>query len=216
MDIPILGVLFTVVLAHFLALLSPGPDFILIVKSSLQNGRQQAMGVALGIAVANGVYISLCLIGVGAAIASSTTLMTGIRVFGGIFLTYLAWMALRAQKKDYAFLLDETRTQHSPHSRFLWEFGKGFASAILNPKNPVFYISLFSWVLNDQIGLGWKIGLGVWMTTLVFVWDSLIVYALSQRQVRAVFARGAYYLDKVTGLILGVLGVKLISTVAEN
>ena len=55
----------TVAIAHFLALLSPGPDFVLVTKSALQNKKSTAIGVASGIASANALYIALCLIGVG-------------------------------------------------------------------------------------------------------------------------------------------------------
>ena len=37
MDINLLGIFITVALAHFLALLSPGPDFVLVVKSAIKN-----------------------------------------------------------------------------------------------------------------------------------------------------------------------------------
>ena len=60
-----LPVITTVVLAHFLALVSPGPDFLLVVRSALRNTRQRALGVACGIALANAIYIGLCIIGVG-------------------------------------------------------------------------------------------------------------------------------------------------------
>ena len=60
----------TVALAHFLALLSPGPDFVLVVKSAIRNDRSKAIGVAAGISTANALYIALCLIGVGALLAS--------------------------------------------------------------------------------------------------------------------------------------------------
>jgi hypothetical protein len=35
---------------HFLALLSPGPDFFLIVRSAVVNGTRVASGVCVGIA----------------------------------------------------------------------------------------------------------------------------------------------------------------------
>ena len=50
--------------AHFLALLSPGPDFFLIVRSAVINGARVASGVCVGIALANGVYIGLAISGV--------------------------------------------------------------------------------------------------------------------------------------------------------
>ena len=52
MNWDLLSVFITVGLAHFLALLSPGPDFVLIVKSAIKNDSKDAIGVALGITFA--------------------------------------------------------------------------------------------------------------------------------------------------------------------
>ena len=46
------------------SLLSPGPDFVLIVRSAVINGARVASGVCVGIALANGVYIGLAISGV--------------------------------------------------------------------------------------------------------------------------------------------------------
>ncbi|EAB8791395.1 lysine transporter LysE, partial [Salmonella enterica subsp. enterica] len=43
-------IFFAVALAHFIALISPGPDFLLIIKSTLRNSRRVAFGVVSGIA----------------------------------------------------------------------------------------------------------------------------------------------------------------------
>ena len=51
------SMIMTVIVAHLLALISPGPDFLLVVRSAIRNTRRKALGVALGIAFANGFYI---------------------------------------------------------------------------------------------------------------------------------------------------------------
>lgn len=56
-----------------------------------------AFGVVSGIATANALYIVLCLAGAGAILAQSVTLMILIKLFGGIFLLFIAWQALRAK-----------------------------------------------------------------------------------------------------------------------
>ena len=202
MDINTTTIFITVALAHFVALLSPGPDFLLVVKSAVRNKKQVAIGVALGIASANAVYIALCLAGVGAILASSITIMAAIKFAGGVFLTYLAVMALKAKKSDYAFLIKSAEAEDTKESTLPKEFLIGFASGILNPKNPLFYLSLFTLILN--------IALGVWMTLIVFLWDSFIIFALSHKHVRSLFNRGAFYIDKTAGVILGAFGLTLI------
>jgi threonine/homoserine/homoserine lactone efflux protein len=96
-------------------------------------------------------------------------------------------------------------------SRIFWrEFAAGFLSGIANPKNIIFYLSLFSVVLTNEVSLGIKLALGLWMTTAVFVWDSVIVMVITQDRVKRSFARAAYYVDKVSGALLGLVGLKLL------
>jgi threonine/homoserine/homoserine lactone efflux protein len=206
MDWALFSIFVTVAIAHFLALLSPGPDFVLVVKSAIKNGPKKSIGVAAGIASANALYIALCLIGVGALLASSVVIMIALKVTGGVFLIYLAIMALRAKKTDYKDLeLPENQTTQS-ETTFVKEFITGFMSGILNPKNLLFYLSLFTVVLTKDVNFGFKVGLGIWMTSVVFVWDLSVIYVLSRDKVRRKFSKLAYYIDKCTGAILGLIG----------
>ena len=199
----------TVAIAHFLALLSPGPDFVLVTKSALQNKKSTAIGVASGIASANALYIALCLIGVGALITQSVILISAMKLLGGLFLTYLAYSAIKAKKSDYADT-DKLIGTSVGEASFGKEFLTGFLSGILNPKNPLFYLSLFTLVLTNDVSLTFKIFLGVWMTFIVFIWDAFIIFVLSRDRVKSFFNRIIYYVDKFTGLILGAFGLRLI------
>jgi len=212
MDWALFSIFVTVAIAHFLALLSPGPDFVLVVKSAIKNGPKKSIGVAAGIANANALYIALCLIGVGRLLASSVFIMIALKVAGGVFLIYLAVMALRAKKNDYKDLEASENQTHQSETTFLKEFITGFMSGILNPKNLLFYLSLFTVVLTNDVNFGFKVGLGVWMTSVVFVWDLSVIYVLSRDNVRHKFSKLAYYIDKCTGAILGLIGFTIVKS----
>lgn len=213
MSIELITIFITVAIAHFLALLSPGPDFLLVVKSGVKNEKRTAIGVAIGIATANAIYIALCLIGVGAILASSIVMMTILKIAGGLFLTYLAIMAIKAKRTDYAFLEVKGESESKKEDTNIFkEFLTGLLSGILNPKNPLFYLSLFTLVLNNEVGLWFKIVLGAWMTLVVFAWDAFIIFVLSRKKVRFVFNGVAFYIDKIAGVILGVIGVKILQS----
>lgn len=202
----------TVAVAHFLALLSPGPDFVLVVKSAIRNDRSKAIGVAAGISTANALYIALCLIGVGTLLASSVPLMIFLKIIGGLFLMFLAIQALRAKRSAYAELSVENDQTQYGNASFIKEFMIGFMSGILNPKNLLFYLSLFTVVLTNDVGLLFKIALGVWMTLVVFLWDAAIIFMLSTNKARSRFAKAAYYIDKLTGAILGMVGFTIVKS----
>jgi threonine/homoserine/homoserine lactone efflux protein len=213
MDVSFWGIFVTVALAHFLALLSPGPDFVLVVKSAIKNNGKNAIGVAIGIASANALYITLCLIGVGSILAASIYVMIGLKIVGGLFLIYLAVQALRAHKSSYKNLdISDSKNSDVIKTNFLKEFITGFMSGILNPKNLLFYLSLFTVVLTPEIGFAFKLGLGIWMTAIVFLWDLSIIFLLSTRKVRSKFTKAAYYIDKVTGALLGVIGFAIVKS----
>jgi threonine/homoserine/homoserine lactone efflux protein len=213
MSAQILSLLATVVVAHFLALISPGPDFLMIVRSSLRTGKINAIGVAGGIALANGLYIALCIVGVGAVLAASLIAMIVLKLIGGLFLIFIAIQAIRAPRSGYSALLNSSQPEVTNDSRVFWrEFSAGFISGIANPKNIIFYLSLFSVVLTSEVGNGIKVALGLWMTALVFIWDTMIVLVLTQDQVRRSFAKTAYYIDKISGALLGLVGFKLLQS----
>ncbi|ARU04219.1 lysine transporter LysE [Comamonas serinivorans] len=203
-----------IALAHFLALLSPGPDFFLLVKTSLRHSARVGLGAALGIAMGNAVYIGLCLVGVGALLSRSVPLMIGLKLAGGLFLMWLGWKALRARRADYAALAQSDSVPvQAERGAFVRAWAAGLASALLNPKNLLFYLSLFTVVLTPGVGLGVQLGLGVWMTAVVLAWDAAIVLLLAKPVVRRRFARMAFVLDKLTGLVLGGMGTRIVQTV---
>ena len=213
MSINLTSIFITVALAHFLALLSPGPDFILVVKSAIRNKSKSAIGVAFGIALANAVYIGLCLIGVGSILAASIPIMITLKIIGGLFLIYLAYQALKARKSSYENLDAFENTGFRNHSNSFWlEFITGFMSGVLNPKNLLFYLSLFTVVLTNDVSFSFKLGLGIWMTAVVFLWDAAIIFLLSTQQIRKRFTKIAFYIDKVTGVLLGLIGITIVKS----
>lgn len=213
MGIGLTGVFITVAVAHFLALLSPGPDFVLVVKSAIKNKPQKAIGVAVGIALANAVYITLCLIGVGSILASSVSIMIALKILGGLFLLYLAFQALKAKKSSYDNLEDINLADSAKSNKsFSYELFTGFMSGILNPKNLLFYLSLFTVVLTNDVSFTFKVWLGLWMTLVVFMWDASIILLLSTQSVRNRFTKLAFYIDKVTGAILGLIGFTIVKS----
>lgn len=88
----------------------------------------------------------LCIVGIGAVLAKSIIIMTMLKIFGGIFLIYLAVMSIKTRKKDYEYLVDNARNSTVQPSSFLKESLTGFMSGILNPKNPMFLFKpLYLW-----------------------------------------------------------------------
>lgn len=126
---------------------------------------------------------------------------------------YLAIQALKARKSSYQNIaVVEASNEPQQNKSFAFELATGFMSGILNPKNLLFYLSLFTVVLTNEVSLGFKISLGVWMTSVVFLWDAAIVLLLSTPKIRTRFTKMAFYIDKLTGAILGIIGITIVKS----
>ncbi|MDF3838759.1 LysE family translocator [Cupriavidus basilensis] len=206
MDLPVdsgFGQFAMVAGAHFLALLSPGPDFFLVVRSALVHGVGRASAVCLGIALGNGVFICLAMAGL-AATRTSQGVFTLLQWGGCLYLAWLGWRLLSASGET---VLPEAGSQPARGGRgkggsYAAQLATGFLSAVLNPKNLLFYASLFSVLAGSRTPFVAQAGYGLWMFAMVFGWDMLVAWGVRLPPVRARFARSVRGVERVTGLVL--------------
>ncbi len=195
--------------AHFLALLSPGPDFFLIVRSAVINGARVASGVCVGIALANGVYIGLAISGV-AVLQDVAGLFAVLKWAGCAYLAWLGWRFLTVRGEA---LTPELRDVGRQGGNWWRECRVGFLSGILNPKNSLFYASLFSLGFERGTSFGVQLGYGVWMFCAVLIWDLCIARAAGHPPVVRRFMAHVRKVERVTGVVLlgiaaGIVGAR--------
>ena len=75
-----------------LTFLSPGPNLLVVVQSSLSVGRAGGIAAGLGVALGDAIYAALGLLGMTAVIGQSGELFAAIKIAGGL---YLLWLAFR-------------------------------------------------------------------------------------------------------------------------
>ncbi|WP_252719482.1 LysE family translocator [Acinetobacter soli] len=75
-----------IALTHFIALLSPGPDFFLILTTLLRHNRNAAILVCCGVALGNAVIIALVFIGLQLLINIDKSILVAIKWIGILYL----------------------------------------------------------------------------------------------------------------------------------
>jgi len=155
---------FTLTSIYFLALLSPGQDFFLIIKHALSHGYQKAWWSCVGIASGNALYIALAYIG-HSLLSHYPFIISFIELGGVAFLFYLGWLLLLAPKPHMDVSVN-------PKNNMAFKlFLQGLLSALLNPKNILFYFSLLFTIIDPKTALSVKIFYAVWMVGMLLVWD---------------------------------------------
>ncbi|MBE0586386.1 MAG: LysE family transporter [Desulfofustis sp.] len=192
--------------AHFLALLSPGPDFFLILQASLSMPKRYGIAICCGIAAANSAYLLLAVLGLE-AVKEMNWLMTILRYSGSCYLIYLGILLLRAPQQP---LSSHIGTHPLQRQHFIYQVGVGFLSGILNPKNMIFYLSLFTAMVSPETRLATRYLYALWMLSIVFLWDSSIVILMTRTGVKSFLGNRVYLLEKASGIMLAALGTALV------
>ena len=191
-------------LAHFLALLSPGPDFFLIVGHAVRHRLPGALFICLGIALGNALYIALAISG-WAAIKEHPGIYLGLELAGVVYLLWVGGLLLRAAKKPFTLHTESARALPP-----LPQLGLGLASALLNPKNAVFYLSLMAVIMGPETTMPQHVFAGVWMATMVLVWDVGVAACIALPRVQRLVCRFIPAIEGLAGLVLIAIALTLL------
>ena len=200
--------LIIVTTVHLLAAAAPGPDFILVSQQTLSNGKRAGLLCSLGIALGLSVHILYSSLGLAALIANSSSALWSIKLLGGCYLIYLGISGLRARAGNHQTGQLTTATESSA----LKTIGLGFLCNALNPKAPIYFVSLFTIVLSQDTPAQHLLIYGLWMMVLQLAWFSFLTLLLSRPLVTSKFQRMGHWIDRVAGGAMLILGLKVLAT----
>ncbi|MBO3277756.1 LysE family translocator [Pseudomonas schmalbachii] len=198
----------TVALIHLLAVASPGPDFAVVVRESVAHGRRAGSWTALGVGCGIFIHVAYSLLGIGLIVSQSITLFNALKWAAAAYLFYIGIKALRARPVAGGEEQVYVEQERSARGAFV----SGFVTNGLNPKATLFFLSLFTVVINPHTPLAVQAGYGVYLACATAAWFALVAMLFSQQRVRAGFARMGHWFDRLMGGVLVALGVKLAFT----
>lgn len=191
-------------LAHFVALLSPGPDFFLLMGFAARHRLRGSAGLCVGIALGNGLYILLVIVG-ASALRQYTLLFNAIELLGGLYLLWIGWHLLHSRARTLK--LDNAEPERPGWRRQLL---LGLGSAVLNPKNALFYLALMTALLGPNVTLLQQSVSGIWMVTVVLAWDLAVVSFIALPAVQRRLSDHIWKMERVAGVVLIAFGTGIL------
>jgi threonine/homoserine/homoserine lactone efflux protein len=161
-----------------LVLISPGPDFVLIVRNSLVYSRRTGLYSAFGVALGILVHVSYSLMGLGLIISQSILLFSVMKYLGAGYLIYIGYKSLRSKPSQLSISKDTIQKDISKAQAVKI----GFLTNVLNPKATLLFLALFTQVISQTTPITIKIFYGLEMSGLVFAWFSLVTVILSHQK----------------------------------
>ena len=191
--------------------MSPGPSFVLVVRTAVAQSRRDGLATALGMGVGGVVFAGLALAGLQTLLAQAAWLYIGLKVAGGLYLVYLGIMLWRAAKEPLAIGTVGDAASGRPGKSFLL----GLATQVSNPKTAVFYGSIFAALLPQQSEPWFILALPPLVFAVEAGWYTIVALLFSSTRPRGVYLHSKRWIDRLAGTVLGALGVRLLMDAAR-
>lgn len=124
-----------------LFLIPPGPDMAYMIAVGLQGGRGSALKAILGIGTGMSVYAAAVVAGLGGIAQSQPSLLDAVKVLGGLYLLWLAFVTLRRARRSVRGPTD-IATQR-------W-YARGLLISVTNPKIILFFLAVLPQFIGDS------------------------------------------------------------------
>ena len=203
-----MSLLLTICALHFVAQLTPGPDVLLIAKSSASTTRLNTLKIILGISAGIVVWVVLTLLGFTVLVEQFPWIQQILMLIGGFFLARMGWGMLKegltsAQTPQF----EGTLTLPNGQQKY---FLLGLFTNLSNPKTLIYFSSVFSLALGSSANANLKTQLAFIIPLQTFLVFSLFMFIMSTPKIKALYQRsGHYYIDILSGALFLVFALWL-------
>lgn len=136
--------------AFLLGIASPGPNILAVMGTSMSVGRGSGVALALGVASGSFTWAVLTVVGLSALLSTYATALVAIKVFGGL---YLLWLACKAFKAAAARHDVEARELAGGRRTPLGFMARGYIIQMTNPKAALTWVAIISLGLQKDAPL---------------------------------------------------------------
>lgn len=198
---PELTTLLAIGAAQMVAVISPGPSFLITARTAVVHSRAQGVKVAAGLTAGTVVWAGAALFGLNALFQAVPVLFLVMKVAGAVFLLWIAWQIFAHAKDPLKFEGEAASSQ---------PFVKGLLVQLGNPKVMVFFGSIFIALLpaNPPLWLLFAIWLLVSFNELW--WYTVVSLFFGSGPVRTAYLGAKAWIDRVTGAFLAIVGIRLL------
>lgn len=188
-----------------MALISPGPDFMITLKQTINQGKKYAYISSLGIGFGIVVHLAYTFLGLGLILKVFPYFLEIVQILGAIYLIYLGISSFRSNSSKI-----KIQSQKEKKHSFKKSFILGFLCNLLNPKATLFFLSIFTTIVSINTPFYIQGLYGLYCILANIFWYMLIANILSQKKNMDLFNKYRNIIDKFIGVVLILLGVKLV------
>lgn len=201
--------IFSVLIVFTLAIVSPGPNFIMVVNTALSDSRRAGVYTSLGVATGSGLFALTGMLGLILVINSLPHFAVFVRIVGGSYLAWLGYNMIRSSRNQSQPDTD-VQTDTVLVLQPLAAYRIGLLTNLTNPKAWAFYFSLFTLVMTPETPFWAKASLNLAMFVISFAWYASVAVLITDNRIRPIFLRVQPAVQSILGVVLIWLGGRLL------
>jgi threonine/homoserine/homoserine lactone efflux protein len=188
---------------HVAAMLSPGPNVLLVSQLAASDRARSAVFAALGVTFGAALWATCAVLGVNVVFAAFPGLRLALQVAGSV---YLLSVAIRLWRSSGAALAGRASSVSS------WAaFRRGFLTNITNPKVALFFGSMFATAFPAAPSPILQASAVAMVVLNALCWHTLLAYLFSRERVRAAYSRTRGVANRIASVTMGALGLSLLA-----
>lgn len=191
-----------------LAVMSPGPDFVIVLRSVLTSGRRAGMACAAGIGSGALVWAVVTSVGVAGLLAASAVAFTVVKLLGAAYLVLLGVQALLAARRGGYEQDAEPQVEQARRSTFV-AYRQGLLTNLFNPKVAVFFLALWPQFLPPDATVADTAILAAVAGVVPVIWFSVLSNVVTALRRFLTASRVRRTIDAVMGTLLVGIGVRI-------
>ena len=199
-----LASLLTIAALHWVVLLVPGFNFVLLGQLAASGQRPAAFSAVAGMTLGTLTWALLAVLGVGVVFAAHPMLRLGMQLAGGLYLLRMAWR-LWADAGSAGPVAADARPMGRAQA-----LRSGLFTSLLNPKIALFYGSVFATAMPAQPAAGLQVAAVALVVGNSLLWHAGLAMLLSHARVQAAWLRHLRRLNRASAAVIGAFGARLL------
>jgi threonine/homoserine/homoserine lactone efflux protein len=187
-----------------LGAISPGPSLAVILRVSISQSALHGVCAGLAHGLGIGFWAFLTLQGLALVIEQYQQAFSVLTILGGLYLAWLGVKSLRYAGKGQDEKVEAVKSSY-------WEsIRDGLMVALMNPKIALFFLALFSQLVDSEMTAIMKIQFWTTVVAIDSGWYILVALLLAGGPVLLWLRRNIVWVDRVMGCLLILIGLKVV------
>jgi threonine/homoserine/homoserine lactone efflux protein len=201
-----------ILLAHtafLIAIMSPGPNVLAVIGTSMALGRPSGIALANGVALGSFFWAVMTAVGLSALLNAYASALIAIKIAGGLYLLWLSYKAFRAAASAHD--LQAQKLAGATRS-LVGYFLRGLTIQMTNPKAALAWIAIMSLGLQDNAPVWVVLTIVIGTAISSFILHYLYAVAFSTPPMLRLYSKARRWIQAALGAFFAFAGIRLLTS----